>query len=693
MLSPTKTNPTERKKHMKQYIKKFLAFGLVLCLFMVFIIPDISAEAAWHRYTELRGCVLYRMKYGDKPKNATPVVESTEPSHAWSSYYTSDSSGHTYHNTCSRCGLRGASDGSGGSHSFSGNRCSVCGYRKPTCSHPSDQVHSFNKVYAGNGQHYYDKKCYACNTVIGTHLGPTDCTWTDDGTPCNYVPKGTSSHSFSRRKTCKYCGGSTVVTGYVESCTWGGDGKCIHCTNKKTGTGCHNGICEDSTGKYDPCGCSSSDYGSVGGCALGFSGSWSKDGKTYTVSLTGCAWHKAHCGVPIVDIRTEEYNDCKGGKHQKRVERSAHVEVSCSKCSAHSQDIQGSTSYESVTLGRTVEGDWTDKNSNKHERTIKKKCPLCGVWEETKETASHDTSGAPTVVVAINWTYDDVSHWHVKTATPTCSVCGHKHNSTYKITSQVDFAPHSFTDTYGSWVAKDDGYYWRTKKSTCSVCGFFKTSDERGEKVHTHRWVSTSGSWYDYDSTRHARNNWEYCNGTPTPCGETRSLGNSYESHNSNGQRTDNDLSDWLYDDNHNDRHDDNETHHWKEQQANSKKYCTVCGHIMDVTRLGTTIVQKATHTIVALPSDRSGYRKLGCSVCGYYYYEPIEYTVEFDGNLGVITGNGTTTNTIKYNQTVALPYVTREGYTFVGWQPYSGSTAYTCSTNTDPSNGTVKLP
>lgn len=584
---------------------------------------------------------------------------------------TYDSSGH-WTNYCVVCGK----PTSGYDPSYSGGGSYANGTPKVTsCSH--DYVVQ-SRSYLGNGMHSYTSKCRYCG---GTIAGSTACSIIETPTP-------NTSRDHKITSKCQYCGGVSATR--YESCTWNSKNECPKCHQKATGRSCSNGVCKDGSATYDPCGCTN--FGAAGGCALSLVITWNKQGQNANASIgigSGtCAWHANNISyVHIANVFHDTIIDCTSeSKHTRKVVAHAEGSANCSKCAGgHTTSSDFTISEESGWKTDYVTG-WQQNNASTHKRTVQEKCQFCGATRNRKtETESHSFTTSSSTS---GWEYNSSSHWKTKTKTSTCSVCGYVKRET----SRVNEGSHSFTVSYSSWTAGGDGYYHRTKTSSC-YCGYTKTSDERGERVHNHVWVSTSGSWYDYDSTRHTRNNWEYCNGTPTPCGETRSLGNSYESHNSSGQRTDNDLSGWLYDDNHNDRHDDNETHHWKEQQANSKRYCTVCGHIMDVTRLGTTIVQKATHTIVTLPSDRSGYRKLGCSVCGYYYYEPIEYTVEFDGNLGVITGNGTTNTTIKYNQTVALPYVTREGYTFVGWQPYSGVMTYTCSTNTDPSNGTVKLP
>ncbi|MCR5431046.1 MAG: InlB B-repeat-containing protein [Lachnospiraceae bacterium] len=333
-----------------------------------------------------------------------------------------------------------------------------------------------------------------------------------------------------------------------------------------------------------------------------------------------------------------------------------------------------------------VKGDIESYNSAKHRYPVVTKCFICNQSFETSyEYESH--SMVITNKSVSGWKYNDSKHWKEETVNKVCYLnCGYK--ETKKNT--VSESGHSFTISYGSWTAGSDGYYHRTKTSTC-YCGYTKLENERGGLVHTHSWVTSYGNWYDYNNTYHARSKWEYCNGTPSPCSETISLADDYEYHNSNGRRNETEISGWVFNDNGNGKKDGNETEHWKNRVIYGIAYCSVCNHLMNRQITGTEIINREPHAFNALSSDRTGYRKFGCSVCGYYYYEPIEYSVVFDGNLGTVSGNN---KSIRYEDTVSLPNVSREGYTFLGWQPYSGSTSYTCSTNTDPSSSVaVRLP
>ena len=312
-----------------------------------------------------------------------------------------------------------------------------------------------------------------------------------------YLSVGSNTHNVYNQCTGTGCNYRTFLR--CDPCVWNSNHKCSKCGNQQTGKACQSGTCYDSGTTYSPCGCSGG--GGIGGCSLSINASVDKNGNA-SASKTGCAWHMAHASSVYQTLKKTAETSCAKGEHKVRYQYDYTAWVTCSECSGVSVHKDALSDWTSGLSGEKRYSDWTDKNNSKHERTVEQKCSLCNQWVPLpeKETASHDKS-AKEEVIASNWTYNSDQHWHVKKTTKMCSVCGHKFETTQ---SEVNKGNHNFKKTNGSWVANADGYYYRTNTSVCQTCGYTKTEDERGEKVHTHIWVSTSGSWYDYDSTRHA---------------------------------------------------------------------------------------------------------------------------------------------------------------------------------------------
>ncbi len=87
---------------------------------------------------------------------------------------------------------------------------------------------------------------------------------------------------------------------------------------------------------------------------------------------------------------------------------------------------------------------------------------------------------------------------------------------------------------------------------------------------------------------------------------------------------------------------------------------------------------------------NHNGYITKKCTKCGYSEDNPIDYTINLDGNLGTCS---VTTKAMKYDGSYTLPSCTRTGYVLRGWQVYSGSTLYTNCTDTTGATTAKVIP
>ena len=307
----------------------------------------------------------------------------------------------------------------------------------------------------------------------------------------------------------------------------------------------------------------------------------------------------------------------------------------------------------------TAPGTWNEGEA-KSTRPQTRTCG-CGYTQKGTETCNHNGTPSGSHIVYDKITNNDVKH------TKRCSYC---------TWSKLDNHIWKDSSTNNGWKQGDTSNHTRE----CSLCGYIE--------IKPHNW----GDWVDINNDTVHQSTCADCKRTKTeahlfsnvPTYDNYDTGYHYDkcqtknasgvltcNHITKGQHT---LSDWL----NNNPGDNGQvlsaptgTHtHWCTFVNTSGKQCPY--------------TRTENHNWIKVATDKPGFSKYQCSStgCGAIQYTTNYYTVKFLPNGG--SPNTIAEQTVTYTAGIALTEMTRTGYTFKGWQKYSGADSNN-NTNTDP--------
>ena len=596
--------------------------------------------------------------------------------------------------------------------------CSVCGYGKV-------EPHSFGSwsTYTSTAtQHSRTRTCSKCGYVdketnnhdagTGNSLGKTRTgDWTI-GNETNHTAKATET--FKKCDTCGYQkAANTNATveeahnsnGRTVNASWSSNADthwknvalyCTVCTRSRGSTTESNGSHKNWTNRHGDSGwnkgASSSTqtyYMNCGVCNYE---------KQFTEvckhnGTTNASWKYGDWNIPSWTVATSSTADTPSTRTKTRTcAGCGYVDSANETCNHTGTNGYGSWIYESWNVA-TSSASSTPSTRNK-----KRTCQTCNYTQKGTDTCNHDgTFGSYSAWTSTGaWTTGEAQSTrpqkrtcsgcaYVQTGTETCN---HSGKIVYDQISNND-VQHTKRCSYCTWNKLDNHIWkdasvnngWKQTNNTnhtreCTLCGYIETklhnwgdwvqwgspsnavthqstcADCKLTKTENHKFTGTT-TWDNYDTGYH----YDKCQ--TTTCGYIRK-----EQHI---------LTQWS-----NDNPSDNNqvvpsltgthTHHCTQQS-----YGTGCGYS-----------RTEAHNWVKVTTDKPGFSKYQCGStgCGAIQYTTNYYTVKFLTNGG--SPNPIDEQTVTYTEGVALTEMTRTGYTFKGWQKYSGADSNN-NTNTDP--------